>query len=56
MPHDAHLHLGHGHGNVLRTGPSTAPFSILRSDLGVRLGFVAVLIAVLWLSVFWALG
>jgi hypothetical protein len=31
------------------------PFSILRSDLSARLCFIAGLIALLWLSVIWAL-
>jgi len=53
VPRDETHYLGYG---VNLKGKQVAvPFSILRSDLSARLRFVAGLIALLWLSVIWAL-
>ena len=53
MPRDETQHLGYGIS--IKGKQVNVPFSILRSDLSARLRFVAGLIALLWLSVIWAL-
>ena len=59
-----HAHGGHDHAHHHQDDPAplrgpepvVRGFSLLRASLGVRLGGALVLIALLWLAVFWALS